>query len=259
MTTSMPFAQAQLSEFSLSQWANENLLLNSVPGWALEVIRERTDEIAAFDEKHIIQQLFLHKELRGVETTAQNFVSSNLVGIVEEIPHAPKYKRTIEEIWRQAARFTGTDMVNPFPKTQVKRDGRNHPYADEYALHLKVRGRNEKYIARARSMANMFFKRWLPILSKFQVDDWTKIKLFGLTRTDVQRILSAIDRKKRTEEMTQSTAATTSTAILSFLKFCIARYGIPDVVTGLQGFSPEWRIDWWIPTTQDVENFFRAI
>ena len=240
-------------EPSLREWANNHLGYPYLPEWVLPLLLI-SDEIRYFDLVHVLTKVFSHRQLNGTATKPVDFAVHGSQALDETV-HVPLHRADLFRLWSYAVHVA---QVTDLPDWQ-KIDKRNlvdHPWVSEYRKYLTGRGRNKKYIYSAASVANQLFRIWLPALAKYQGQDWTAIKLYSLTYSDVRILLNSMRRKVATDQLSESTASRISVQTLSFLRYCGERFGIPDVTANLKGLPQHANLDFWLPDHQHMAEFF---
>lgn len=239
---------------SIVDWAYVNLLVN-VPQWAQQCLSTDKDEVTLFIECHALNHLFSSDRLYGVDTTPSN-LAEGFESLISEVP----YRQQVAAVLHRLQIFVQTEVEVPGQiHWRSKRERTEvHEWVTQYRRHLMSKGRTPKTVLEQGYIVNSFFS-WLPTLRKFRDKSIGDISLYALTHDDVHSYILFLRRAVNTGQMAQTMASQRSGIVLSFLRFCIQRFGINDVVQDLHGLPKGDTIDWWMPDTVQVETFFATV
>jgi site-specific recombinase XerD len=255
-TMALPLAKVNVAQSNLVDWATQQLVEGFVPVWARQSFSTCEDESLMFMERYVLNRLFSSRVLSGIDTRCEDLINAGFANLVRSIPYYNVVRTMLKRLKTIVELESGT-VVEELEQSRKFVGKELHPWVHEYRRFLASKGRTKRTILIESSIANEFLC-WLSTLRKFQGSP-NNISLYGLTFEDVRSYIQVLRRKVYTGEMAQSVASQKSVVTLSFLRFCIAKYGISNVVQDLHGLPQADTIDWWIPSPHEVQRFFETI
>jgi site-specific recombinase XerC len=246
----------QIDNKPLDDWIHQNLISGFVPTWALPALSKPEDPVVRFHEAYFLHQVFALMD--GVNTK-QSELAERYWDIARTLPNQNLCAGMLDNLRKRISSSLPSHSVSACHGGHHKKSlDEDHPWLIAYANHLRNKGRPERTVQNQCSIARNFL-RWLPTLKKFRGSKPCTLNLYQLTRDDVSEYLRHLKQLSMEGERTENTVCSHSTITLSFLRFCIQRYKLHDVVGDLHCLPGPQRTDWWIPSISDIERFFTSI